>query len=246
MIGATDSLFSRRAAVVKLTSVLPAARRLYASAVTALRQDAMTKARAVLEKARGALGPHVDSLVTRVHEGLPGPAIVDAARACRADLVVVGCRKRRGWRRLVAGRVAIHVARRAHCCVLVAKGLSGGPQRFLLALDGSADSQAAVRWLADLRLSSEAWIHVVAIDEDVEIVAEAGRRLVASGARVAVTVRPRDAGREILAVARVLEPHLIVMGVKPKDSTPGTNVSMGRVAREVVVRARCSVLLARS
>jgi nucleotide-binding universal stress UspA family protein len=56
-----------------------------------------------------------------------------------------------------------HVVRHAHCSVLLAKDLPPEPQRFLLALDGSADAGRAIRWLADLRLSPEAWIHVVAV-----------------------------------------------------------------------------------
>jgi nucleotide-binding universal stress UspA family protein len=229
------------------TSVLPAARRLYAGAVTALRQDAKAKAWGVLDKTRHAVAPHVDSVGSRVQEGRPGPAIVDAATACGADLVVVGCPKLRPWRRLTAGRVAIHVARSARCSVLVAKRLPAAPGRFLLALDGSADSEAAVRWLADLRLSSEAWVHIVAGEKQDEIVTEASKRLAASGARVTATIRSREAGSEILAVARVVQPDVIVVGSRSEGATrrPIVARDIDSVARRIVVGAGCSVVVVR-
>jgi len=145
------------------TSVIPVARQRYSAALAALRQDAKAKAWEVVAEARRALGPHVGSVASRVQEGRPGPVIVEAARACRADLVAMGSGRLRAWRRFLAGRVSIHVVRHAHCSVLMAKGLPAELQRFLLALDGSADAGTAIRWLADLRLSPEAWIHVVAV-----------------------------------------------------------------------------------
>ena len=143
------------------TSVIPLARQLYTAALAGLRQDA--KAWEVVTEARRALGSQVGSVATRVQEGQPGPVIVGIARACRADLVVMGSGRSRAWTRFVPGRVSVHVVRHAHCSVLVAKSLPAEPQRFLLALDGSADAGTAIRFLADLRLSAEAWIHVVAV-----------------------------------------------------------------------------------
>jgi nucleotide-binding universal stress UspA family protein len=143
------------------TSVIPLARQLYSAALAGLRQDA--KAWEVVTEARRALGSQVGSVATRVQEGQPGPVIVGIARACRADLVVMGSGRSRAWTRFVPGRVSVHVVRHAHCSVLVAKSLPAEPQRFLLALDGSADAGTAIRWLEDLRLSAEAWIHVVAV-----------------------------------------------------------------------------------
>jgi hypothetical protein len=44
---------------------------------------------------------------------------VDAALACKADLVVVGSRHRTGVTRLVLGSVGRHVLHHSHCSVLL-------------------------------------------------------------------------------------------------------------------------------
>jgi nucleotide-binding universal stress UspA family protein len=54
----------------------------------------------------------------------PGDArdgILEAARACAADLIVIGSHGRRGLSRLVLGSVAEDIARRAPCPVLVVR-----------------------------------------------------------------------------------------------------------------------------
>lgn len=49
-------------------------------------------------------------------------AIINRARTWRADLIVVGTRERRGWKRLLFGSVSAAVASRAHCSVRVVRG----------------------------------------------------------------------------------------------------------------------------
>jgi len=256
------------------TSLIPRARRLYAAALAALRHDAETKAWEVVAEARRALASHVGSVATRVHEGRPGPAIVEIARACRADLVAMGSGRLRAWS-FLAERASVHVVRHAHCSVLIAKDLSAEPQRFLLALDGSADAWRAMRWLADLRLSPEAWIHIVAVvscrkgsetEERVDgrdhngvsraggreaegaaarnLLNEASHRLAASGARVTAIIRRGRAVGEILAAARAFAPHLLVVGAREEQASP--NTVLRGFAERVVVRAHCSVLVVRS
>jgi nucleotide-binding universal stress UspA family protein len=222
------------------TSLLPSARRRYAAALAALRQEARAQAWEVVAEARRLLAPHVGSVATRVQEGRPGPVAVEVARACRADLVAIGSGRPRARPHMLAERVAVHVARHAHCSVLVARGVPDEPQRLLLALDGSADAERALRWLADLRLSGEAWIHVVAVDG----VGEACSWLAASGARVTATVRRGQAAGEILAAARVCAPHLLVVGARGERAAPDTGLS--DLARRLVARAPCSVLVVRA
>lgn len=57
-----------------------------------------------------------------VWEGEPGPAIVEAAAAERADLVIVGSRGRNRVERLVLGSVSDHVVRHSTCPVLIVRG----------------------------------------------------------------------------------------------------------------------------
>jgi nucleotide-binding universal stress UspA family protein len=53
-----------------------------------------------------------------VHVGLPGPAILAAAREHHADLIVMGTHGRTGLTRLLMGSVAEYVMRHAPCPVL--------------------------------------------------------------------------------------------------------------------------------
>ena len=57
-----------------------------------------------------------------VWEGEPGPAIVEAAAAERADLVIVGSHGRNRFERLVLGSVSDHVVRHSTCPVLIVRG----------------------------------------------------------------------------------------------------------------------------
>jgi nucleotide-binding universal stress UspA family protein len=156
----------------------------------------------------------------------------------------------------------------------MAKNLPAKPQRFLLALDGSADEGTAIRWLADLRLSPEACIHVVAVvggrkgswvhrsldrrghnrgaragrlaecAAAESSVTEASDRLAASGARVTATIRRGQTAREILAAARAFAPHLLVVGAREERAAPDTVLSS--LAERVIARVPCSVLVVRS
>jgi nucleotide-binding universal stress UspA family protein len=68
----------------------------------------------------------------RVEAGEPSDGILEAARASRADLIVMGTHGRTGIARLLLGSVAEAVLRRATCPVLTVRGASvrtgsGGP-----------------------------------------------------------------------------------------------------------------------
>ena len=147
------------------TSLTPDAHEAYASAVGVLRHDAESKAADVVRESRDALEPHVGSVLTRIHEGPPGHVIVDMAKACRADLVAMGSRGRGMVAGFLLGSVSHYVVRHAPCSVLVAKRAPARDARILLALDGSAHSDAALQWLGALALSPETRIRVVVVVE---------------------------------------------------------------------------------
>lgn len=56
-----------------------------------------------------------------VWQGLPGPAIVEAAASEGADLIIVGTHGRRRLGRFVLGSVSDHVVRHASCPVLIVR-----------------------------------------------------------------------------------------------------------------------------
>lgn len=61
------------------------------------------------------------SAEARVAEGDPRAALVDTARAERADLIVVGSHGRSGLSKLLLGSVANHVVTHAPCTVVAVK-----------------------------------------------------------------------------------------------------------------------------
>jgi nucleotide-binding universal stress UspA family protein len=93
-------------------------------------------------------------------EGRPGPALVEAARSVAADLVVVGTGGPRSHDDPLQGSVADYVSRHVASPFLAVP--SGHPwrrpDRVVAALDGSAESLAAVDLLATLRSCAEAQV----------------------------------------------------------------------------------------
>lgn len=83
--------------------------------------------------------------------GSPAWQIVARADEWKPDLVVVGSHGRSALGRLVLGSVAQRVVTEAHCSVRVARGRieePGTPVRVVVGLDGSPESEAAVRVIA--------------------------------------------------------------------------------------------------
>jgi nucleotide-binding universal stress UspA family protein len=88
--------------------------------VDQIRADREAALQALVARARGA-GARATFLVW---QGDPGPTIVSAAEAERADLIVIGTHGREGVTRLLLGSVSDHVVRHARCPVLVVRGHS--------------------------------------------------------------------------------------------------------------------------
>lgn len=147
------------------TSLTPEAREAYTTALGALRREVEGKATDVVREARRTLEAHVGSVITRIHDGPPGHVIVNVAAACRANLVAVGSRGLGMVAGFLLGSISRYVVRHAPCSVLVAKRPPGCDFRILLALDGSAHSDAALQWLCGLALSPETRIRVVVVVE---------------------------------------------------------------------------------
>ncbi len=93
--------------------------------------------------------------------GRPATLIVDAARNIRADLVVVGSRGRGTLASMVLGSVSAEVVDHAPCPVLVVRGPLTGPT--LVAVDGSAPSDAAVTYLVAERLFVDRPVQVLSV-----------------------------------------------------------------------------------
>jgi nucleotide-binding universal stress UspA family protein len=89
--------------------------------VTEVIESDEQEAKALLERARAsAAAAGVTNVTVQMLDGEPSGNIVDAAKAHRADLIVISTHARTGLSRLFVGSVAEHVIRHAPCSVLVA------------------------------------------------------------------------------------------------------------------------------
>jgi nucleotide-binding universal stress UspA family protein len=95
--------------------VLP---RMYDDMAQAIRADAQKRLRVLLERARKA-GVRGRALLLK---GVAHEAIVRAARAHRADMIVLGTHGRTGMARFFVGSVAARVVAAAGCPVLTVRG----------------------------------------------------------------------------------------------------------------------------
>jgi nucleotide-binding universal stress UspA family protein len=98
--------------------------------------------------------------------GSPADAICDAARACGADLIVMGSRGLSGVNRLLMGTTTDHVIRRAHTSVLTVPGRcpaddveDWGP--VIAAIEDPERPGPVARAAADLAKSLGALLHLV-------------------------------------------------------------------------------------
>lgn len=240
------------------TSLLPAARRAYDTALSALREDAEANANDVLDKARRELEPHFDTVATRMHAGYAGATIVEMAAACRADLVVVGSRGLGPYKGLLLGSVSNHVAQCAGCSVLVAKPPPKERRRLLTALEGTVDDRRVVGWLGALDLSASARIHFLQVRRRREASAASGDSFLAwanssealqiagchgRGVEATAEVRHGQEVPEILDAVFRFRPELLLLGATAWQSTPGAPLS--KAAWKLLNHAPCSTVIVR-
>ena len=106
--------------------------------------------------------PTLDAALQRL-EGSPGPAIAEYARSRQADLVVLASHSRGGPARWMMGSVADSLVRSLTIPVLVVRAedhaptsVAASPQRVLVALDGTPESESAVATVTALLLDERA------------------------------------------------------------------------------------------
>lgn len=210
-------------------------------------------------------------ILTRGAHGRPASVIVDEAVRIGADLVVVGSRGRGALTTMLLGSVAAEVVDRAPCPVLVARGSK--LKTALLADDGSHDAYRAARLLSDwpfLRAVTVTVVSVAPVDgvpvttgptehagasESVARSVDTVRRrfqrmardraleLSHAGLRARALERTGDAAEGIVGAAVETAADLVVMG--SRGHTGLSRLLLGSVARDVLVSAPCSVLIAR-
>lgn len=205
--------------------------------------------------------------------GRPASAIVDEARSFPADLVVLGSRGHGVIMTMVLGSTASEVVDHAPCPVLVARSESLGSIAF--ADDGSPSARTAETALTSWPIFTGRHVAVLTVAETAVPVTvgfateryeevlgnygqtlEEARRHVAAESSAAAT-RLRDAGLESEAVglqgdaageivrfAAERGTGTIVVGTR--GHTGLSRLILGSVARNVLLHAPCSVLVART
>ncbi len=186
---------------------------------------------------------------SRVAEGPLVEGIIGSARAVDADLIVVGSRGLGLILGALLGSTARALVRASPYPVLVVRDRRSAPQRVLLAVDGSPDSQAAVSALCAVPITRPAEIVVVHVVPD-------GRKestrpldllcLVAAKLPPTFTTQVEvvhgDVAGAILARAAALGSDLIALGCGGTHSSP----LQGTIADRILGAAHCSVLVARA
>jgi len=228
-------------------------------------------AKVELERAAQSLCDTCARVETAVLTGRPGSAIVDKANAIGADLIVVGSRGHGAISTMVLGSVSAEVADHAPCPVLVAR-LSWW-RRALLAVDGSPFALKAERLVGSWAIFAEmpieaasvadtelSWTSSLALSgyagsidypttkqeivaEHEHVADESAERLTAAGRHARAFVLEGDPATELLRRAADTAADVIVMGTHGRTGL--RRLLAGSVARNVMLHARCSVLVVR-
>lgn len=177
--------------------------------------------------------------------------------AKHGDLIAVGSRGRDALDRFLLGSVSTQVVHHAPCAVLIVKEPPRPIHRMVVAVDGSAASEKAVRFVLQdllprwqLRNTEIVLVHAMPLLKYPEV-KEAGTRLFEryadrlTKAGFTVTQAPRlgRPAEEIIAVAKQKQADLIVMGAKGLGAVG--RLVLGSVSTKVAQQSHCSVLVAR-
>jgi nucleotide-binding universal stress UspA family protein len=177
--------------------------------------------------------------------------------AKRGDLIAVGSRGLDALDRFLLGSVSTQVVLHAPCSVLIVKDPPRPVHRIVVAVDGSAASEKAVRFVAEdllpqwqLRNTEIVLAHVMPMLKYPEV-KEAGNRLFArhadrlikAGFMVTQVPRLGRPAEEIIKVAGQKQADLIVMGAKGLGAVG--RFILGSVSIKVAQQSPCSVLVVR-
>jgi nucleotide-binding universal stress UspA family protein len=130
-----------------------------------LHESLLAEAQRAAEAARATLASRFRSADVVVTEGDARQVILHAAEAWRADLLVLGARGLGAIAGALLGSISLGVARHARCSVLVVRGGTGRLRGALVAIDGSAHSQAAAEFLARLPLDPAFVVRLLGVAE---------------------------------------------------------------------------------
>jgi len=186
--------------------------------------------------------------------GDPAEQIITRAKRERTDLILMGSRGLSDIRGFLLGSVSHKVATYAPCSVLVVKGGRPVIAKWLLAVDGSPQSEAAMRWVArrwwPKGLKGTAlfvWDYPLPprpASLPLQMVTERyGEPLRRAGFEVAERVVMGHAAEEIVTAARRSRADLVVIG--SRGLTGLRRIWLGGVSHQVIKHSPASVLVVR-
>lgn len=183
----------------------------------------------------------------RIASGPVTDTIVESARAVGADLIVIGSRGRGIILGTLLGSTARALTRTSPFPVLIARDRRVAPQRVLLAVDGSPDSQAAANAISTIPLARDAEIVLLHVVPDTRKDSTRSRDLLSLVAsRLPTTIDTRievargDVPTAILSRAAAHGSDLIALGSGSRPTAP----LRGTTADRILSGAHCCVLVA--
>ncbi len=182
----------------------------------------------------------------------PADAILALADEIGAAMIVVGRRGRRGFARGSLGRTTARVIGAARCPVIVApRAAQLWTRRIVLAVDGSAASEAAAQGLGRDSAASGPPIVVLSVEvprhsagrraEAARIVERTVAALRAAGREAEGLLRTGSAADEIVRAASDLDADLVVLGSEGRTALG--RAMLGSNSQAVVSRVACAVMV---
>lgn len=235
-------------------------------------KDLAASAEAVLAHATRSLAHNGATVSTAVLEGRAASVILDEADRASADLVVMGSRGHGTIGSMLLGSVGAEVADRSRRPVLIAR--RPRLTRAVLGQDGSDCARVAeelvARWPiftgTAIEVTSVAYLGMPwtsglalasyeAIPDDYsavgrqivvehqQVVDQSVRRLTAAGRRATGRVCEGEAAAGLIEVAEEVQADTIIVGTHGRTGL--SRLVLGSIARNVMLHAHCSVLIAR-
>ena len=217
-------------------------------------QQAEDQGRAVLQEVEAQAGTACVNCAPVLRYGdEPVREIAKQAEESQADLVIMGRRGVHWLERLMLGEAAARVIGHVHCSVLVVPKESGmWDKGILLAVDGSrfADAAAVSAGILAKRCGLPVTVLSVCANDDlkcdmVQAMADRVRDLLRKdGVAADSVVKEGNPAKAIVEAAAENECDLIVLGSHGRTGLD--RILIGSVSQQVVVQAKCPVLVAKA
>ncbi len=182
----------------------------------------------------------------RLREGPVVSEILEEVEDPSYDLVLIGTRGTRGFRRNLLGTVAQDVALQSPCSVLIAKNLDKA-KAILVGVTGRESSHEAVRQSVALAQALSLPIRLLAIAptsesmERAQTYLEDGLRLVqALGGEAELVLEAGDPAKTLIQTAG--EDHVLALGRTPISLMQ--RFFLGDISQKILDKGKCSVLIA--